>query len=147
LNSNSNNEVDLGQILVQELVLEIDNRDDKPLNVEAVTASYLNKYVTADLKAGKAYQLNFGNRSCNAPSYDLNYFTNRIPTQPPTLKITGVSNPTAKKETEDHDSIFHNIYLIWGVICFVGIFLGLISFKMVRELSEKKKAEESSKLE
>ncbi|MDH5367496.1 MAG: hypothetical protein OEW67_10945 [Cyclobacteriaceae bacterium] len=138
LNSNSRNEVDLGGLSVKDLYLEIDNKDNQPLIVEKVTASYLNQYAVVELEPQTNYTLKFGDKNLRSPEYDLVAFENKI--IPGTTKISHsevISLMPLKETKVKAPSIFENDYFIWFVIGAVGIVLGLISVKMIKEMGKK----------
>ena len=55
INSNSTNEVLVGPTQLSEFYIEIDNKDNKPLIVSDLTASYFNKYLVSELEPTQSY--------------------------------------------------------------------------------------------
>lgn len=138
LNSNSGNSLNIGALKLQEIFVEIDNQDNRPLTLEKVSGSFLSKYVVADLKAGESYKLKFGNADRAAPNYDLAYFKNQIPDDTKKVKLQGIRSLMSEKSSATPElSLFENVYLIWSIIGIVGILLGFMSIKMIRELGSK----------
>lgn len=63
---------------MKELYIEINNKDNQPLKVEKVTASYLNQYAVVELAPQAIYTLKFGDENLRSPEYDLISFSNKI---------------------------------------------------------------------
>ena len=137
LNSNSSNEIDLGGVTVKELYLEIENKDNPPLNVDGVTGSLLNKYIIAELQPNKSYHLSFGNNKLKAPEYDLVKFRDKIKVQPTKVKHQEVRNLKKKTLETNETPVFDNVYFVWLIIGIVGIGLAIISFKMLKEIGNR----------
>ncbi|WP_420580871.1 hypothetical protein [Reichenbachiella sp.] len=136
LNSNSENSISFGGAIVQELLIEIDNRDNHPLKVESIKASYLNKYTVSELQPGSSFTLKFGNESISKPDYDLKAFADQIPADIPTTSHGEIVDLRPKKEDSEASGFWSNKYLVWFVIAIVGFGLTYISFKMVKEIGE-----------
>lgn len=136
LNSNSENIISFGGTIVQELLLEIDNRDNHPLKVESIEASYLNKYVVCELQPGTSYTLKFGNESLNKPDYDLKAFANQIPADIPMVNHGEIVDLRPKEDELVESGFWSNKYLVWFVIAVVGFGLTYISFKIVKEIEK-----------
>ncbi|RMG70946.1 MAG: DUF3999 family protein, partial [Bacteroidetes bacterium] len=64
------------------LQLRIQNFDDLPLEVQAVSLSGPVYELVADLEATASYALYYGNPAATAPRYDLVYFRDRLPDTP-----------------------------------------------------------------
>jgi hypothetical protein len=64
------------------LVIEIDDRDDRPLTIEELTAGFvLHKIVFEDINTSP-YHIYFGNPTATAPSYDIERYRNQIEKEP-----------------------------------------------------------------
>lgn len=137
VNSNSTNSLNLGSLRVKELYVEIDNKDNKPLILNTVEASFLKQYVTAKLLKGEEYSLKYGNNLAYTPAYDLAHFKAEIPQNSLVVKHLEVKSLVIPQESKP-SSIFDNVYLVWAVIIVVGIVLFMVSLKMLKELQAKK---------
>jgi len=138
LNSNSRNEIQLRGRSVKTLYLEIDNKDNQPLDIEKAKASYLNRYVVAELQPEATYTLKFGEESLTTPDYDISSFAAKI--LPGASKIVHddiVNLKPAEDAMDKEPSLFENPYLIWSAIGIVGLLLGLVSMKMIKEIGQK----------
>lgn len=59
---------------VKDLVLEVENNDNPPLQFDAVEAYQMNRYLTAWMETKKSYTLKVGSSEMTAPVYDLSFF-------------------------------------------------------------------------
>ena len=62
----------------RQLLLVIENEDNKPLHIESVQSLQLNLYLISYLDGDRNYFLVFGNSKAKRPSYDLAYFEDSI---------------------------------------------------------------------
>jgi hypothetical protein len=138
LNSNSSNEIELRGRSVDELYVEIRNKDNQPLIVDKVIGSFLNQYMVVELQENKTYVLRFGNKDLNSPDYDLGAFEKMIPVATSKISHGEIKRiePIVDAATGE-GSIFDNKYLIWLIIGGAGVFLGWISMRMVKEIGKK----------
>ncbi|MEO9802609.1 MAG: hypothetical protein ABJF04_05140 [Reichenbachiella sp.] len=136
LNSNSNNEVNLGKISTKELYVNIENRDNRPLRVDRVEASYLNRYLVVNLKPQVDYVLKFGDLKLKQPDYDIVNFSNQIPEDTPRLKHDQIISLQPELIETKEKGLLDSAYLIWFVIGAVGVVLAFVSVKMVKEIGK-----------
>ncbi|WP_422359526.1 hypothetical protein [Reichenbachiella sp.] len=136
IHSNSENSISFSGAIVQELLIEIDNRDNHPLKVESIKASYLNTYLVCELQSETSYTLKFGNESMREPDYDLKAFANQIPSDIPSVDHDSVVDIRPTEDTPVESGFWNNKYLVWFVIAVVGFGLTYISFKMVKEIGK-----------
>lgn len=135
LNSNSRNEVNLRGLSQKEIYVEIHNKDNQPLSIVNVTASYLNKYVLTQLEPNQDYRLMFGEMSLSSPEYDLKKFADKIlPGAMKTNHGTVIGRKSIEVKSNEVSNILENTYFIWTVILLVGALLGFVSLKMIKEM-------------
>ncbi len=137
LNSNSGNEVKLGGRVVQEIYIEIENRDNQPLVVEKVSSTYLNKYMVAKLTPLLSYSIMFGDQELRSPDYDMAVFADQIPEDAMKISHQQIIPLLATEAIQKEPGLLDNAYFIWSVIGLVGIFLAFISVKMIKEIGQK----------
>jgi hypothetical protein len=118
------------------LRLDVVNGDDKALDIKDVTAFDLKRYAIAYLEKGHKYYLLTGNTAARAPSYDLSFLH---------------SKPIADFAVIHHSTVYKNPVFgmavvpvprnytpyIWAAIVAVLAILGLLTWKMVKELNTK----------
>jgi hypothetical protein len=138
LNSNSSNEIDLGGRSVEELYVEINNRDNQPLIVDKVIGSFLNKYMIVELQKNKTYILKFGDKDLSSADYDLRAFEKTIPIAAPKIGHNQIQRAKPVVDApKGEGGIFDNKYLVWFIIGGAGLLLGWISIRMVKEIGKK----------
>jgi hypothetical protein len=125
----------LPSVVSKELIVEISNEDNPPLQIASVRAYQLNRYLITWLEKQKVYEIRIGKADMTAPSYDIGYFKDSVPNDAPTLgpgKVTVVQpKPTSSKSNWFSDKRF-----IWAAIVVVAAVLGLMSYQMVKEAKE-----------
>jgi hypothetical protein len=140
LNSDSENRFDLPAQKIGNIVLVLENEDNPPLKFDSIQCSQLNRHVTAWLTPGKSYRLNFGDKSLQAPVYDIDFFQKNIPAEPPVLvagKISSVNVAIAKAESF---ILFTTKSIIWvAIIVIIGL-LAFMSVKLIRETGAAEKS-------
>ena len=133
LTSNTPATLELPRRQVEELVVEIDNADNPPLDVTAVKAYQLNRYLVASLEAGKAYTLQFGDAEAAAPNYELQHFRADIPTDAPVLEAGGTTALKAKAKSTKRPA---SKILIWVALAVVLAGLGLMTVRLLNEMKK-----------
>lgn len=137
LNSNSRNEIIIKRLSTQELYVKIYNKDNQPLTIENVTGSYLNKYVVVKLKPQGSYTFKFGNQELKLPDYDLTAFADKIPYDISKINHKDIIRIKPIEDLYKEASVLDNPYFIWSIIGVVGIVLGLVSIRMIKEIGKK----------
>lgn len=136
LSSKQTTVIELPGVRVEKLVVRIENEDNPPLDLESVKTYQLNRYFTAWLKNGYRYSLKLGAPNLAQPRYDLAFFRDNIPAQPPLLRAGSVKMFDAEKE-EPRPTFFTNSIIIWIAIIAVVIVLGFMAVRMTHETSKR----------
>ncbi|MFC5412426.1 hypothetical protein ACFPMF_24085 [Larkinella bovis] len=122
-------------LLTQELYLIIDNQDNTPLRIETIKAYQSTTYLLAGLKTGESYHLAFSDPLVEKPAYDLVYFNDKIPANPPIIQ------PKAPAPTRPADAasppFLTNRWLIWSALGLVMLLLGFLSYRMLNEMKSR----------
>lgn len=116
------------------LQLTIDNQDNPPLEIQEVKAWQLDRYLTAWLKKGEAYTLEFGDETWTQPAYDLGHFKDSIPEAPPRLTLGALE--TVAPATQESFTFFSTRTYIWAAIVVVIILLGFMSASLLRSMGK-----------
>ncbi len=122
----------LPSIQTHELRLTIHNEDNLPLVIGRVQAYQLTTHLTANLTANTPYHLLFSSLDIDAPRYDLASFKESIPANVPEIGINKISPVKLIKAYKN--SFWSSLWLIWPALGLVLAVLGLLSFRMVREM-------------
>lgn len=136
LSSKQSSVLEFIPIHADELLIEVDNEDNPPLDVSSIKAYQLNRYLTAWLKKGETYKVKIGDTSMQEPVYDIGHFRDSIPNQPPVLVIGKVS--ILDEVRTETPTFFTNRFFIWIAIAIVIAILGFMTLKMVRETEKRK---------
>ena len=119
-----------------DLWVEIFNEDNPPLHFENVSCYQYNQYIIAQLEAGKSYQLLFGDSNAVMPQYDLHYFESLIPASLKILTPGKISEIAFSTIAPPSKSFFKDKRFIWAVLIIVVSFLGIVTFRMLKERRE-----------
>ena len=119
-------------------VLVIENRDNPPLQIEAVRPFQLHTYLVAELQPEKPYHLVFGHPEVRPPAYDLAHFQDQVTSSTPMLQPGPVHrNPALSTPAASQPNLlvhlFSNELVIWAALLLVIGFLAVMSFQMLRE--------------
>jgi len=138
LSSKQTSVIDLPGTRAQELIVRIDNEDNPALELATARAYQLNRYLTAWLKKGSGYTLRIGDPAQHPPKYDLAFFRDNIPSQPPVLmpgdiRLLG----EAAKQVTSTPTFFTNSSIIWIAIVVVIAVLGFMAIRMTQEASRR----------
>jgi hypothetical protein len=124
--------VELSGRKVKELLLVVENDDNPSLDVDIHRAFQLDRYLTAFLKKDVDYTIKIGNDDLGSPVYDISFFEDKIPPNPPTIGIGKVVLLT--KTTADATfTFFTSRVFIWIAIVLVIGILAIMSFRMLKE--------------
>lgn len=77
---------DIPKLNEKQLFIEIENKDNPPLEIESIHCKQLATYLVCDFKANQSYTLRCGNDKLNTPEYDLINFVSQIPQLLPEVK-------------------------------------------------------------
>jgi len=118
------------------LRIDITNGDDNPLVVKNITAMVLPQFAVAYLEKGRQYYLLDGDSTANEVSYDLTFLHSKPMSEFPVIEHSAVyKNPVFASVTL---SVKHDYtLLIWVSIAVVLLILGLLTWRMVKELNTK----------
>lgn len=120
------------KLKLDELVLVIENFDNKPLKINAIKFFQLNKYLIAKLNKGETYFVKAGDESLNHPEYDLKYFADSIPDS---LAVLHTIETSIQEEAKSPVSkIFFTKTVLWVVISLVIVLLGFFSIRLIKEM-------------
>ncbi|MFD2288463.1 DUF3999 domain-containing protein [Pedobacter petrophilus] len=118
--------------ITSKLRITIQNNDNKPLrisNLELKGNAYEIIARFEDLKAN--YAIYYGNEKSTAPSYEIEKFEKKIPTNLTTVSVGNEEkNPAYTIKTEK--PLFENKIWLWVLMTIIIVLLGWFSFKMLK---------------
>lgn len=133
---------DLPNFNEQELFIEIDNKDNPPLEIESIFCKQLASYLIADFKSNTKYMLKCGDDSLKLPEYDLINFVSQIPQLLPEASLGQVKTiplvDRPKQEIAEKQKTFFEtpafLWLCLGIGCVVIFFF---SRSLLKEVGKK----------
>ncbi len=130
LNSIEPNRFYFESTTVKKLKIIIHNYDNQPLSIGTIEAKgYLNE-LTIRFTKPASYFLVYGNSKAGKPHYDIDHFTNKIPSIISTLEL-GEELVIHKTELSKKDPLFKNQIWLWAIMVLIILILGWFSFKMI----------------
>lgn len=120
---------------ITEVLLVVHNDDNPPLALTAVLPRQLNRYLALWLEPGQSYIVRTGNETLTAPQYDLSYFTEKIPAQPPAITMgswVSLLSPASEPAT-----FFTSNRIIWIALVGVLALLGFMTMRLVGDMGKK----------
>lgn len=127
-----------GENRYKELFLIIENEDNSPLLIKNIEAFQKNMELIAYLEADKQYVIKTGAPKLGMPRYDLSYFSDRIGNKIPSVKVADFKR--SENEALQKGSVFITKGWMWAAIGILIVFLGSLSYFMVKDLQRKKQA-------
>uniref|UniRef100_UPI00404B3D97 DUF3999 family protein n=2 Tax=Flavobacterium sp. TaxID=239 RepID=UPI00404B3D97 len=132
LNSIEKNEFKFESTMLKKLKISIENRDNRPLQIDSlVVEGYVHELVTRFIDPA-TYFLTYGNNEVSKPFYDINSFTDKIPTSVTQLKI-GDEQIIEKSPKEIENPLFQNKNWLWAIMVLIIALLGWFSLKMMKQ--------------
>ncbi|TKC65646.1 hypothetical protein FBD94_03655 [Pedobacter hiemivivus] len=125
-----------GENRYKQLFLIIENEDSSPLLIKNIEAYQKNMELIAYLEKDKQYVIKTGQLNMEAPKYDLSYFKDSISNTIPSVAVLNFEKNT--NEALDKESGLVKKSWMWGAIVLLIVFLGYLSYYMVREMQSKK---------
>lgn len=139
LNSNTANSFDLTNFREKEFEIEIMNEDNPPLEFEKIVYGQLQTYLVADFRAGEEYSLFVGNKKLHTPSYDLEYFKDKISQYVPTLQVSDLK-PIPQMAGEPvvvaEKKMWQEPWFMWACIALASFTLFLFSIRVLKDLKK-----------
>jgi len=137
ITSNSSGEYNIPTINNRVFYLLVENKDNPPLQIKSITTEQDKKKIIAWLDKGKKYRLLFNDSLAQAPDYDLQQFSGRIPNSVPILgigRIEVINETKMKVNTEKN-----HMWWIWPTLAAVILLLGYFTLSLTRDVNKQKK--------
>ena len=131
LSSLEDNEYKFNQQITDKLKIIIQNHDNQPLNIEAVTVKGYVHELVARLNKPAEYYLVYGNKKAYKPNYDIINFQQKIPQELSELTI-GQEEPLKKSEFPLIGPLFQNQIWLWAIMIIIILVLGWFSVRMLK---------------
>ena len=124
----------------KEIFIEIENKDNPPLEIESIGCKQLASYLVCDLNANNKYTLRFGNNALKLPEYDLSNFVSSIPQLLPEASLGEIKEiPKATTVVaEKEKSFFETKQFLWLCLGLGSIIIFFFSKSLLKDMANKK---------
>ncbi len=137
LNSNTKNTFEIPEIFEKEFFIKIENQDNLPLLISAVTYSQKPVSIIADLNANEKYTIKTGNKNLAEPVYDLSDFKNNIKGSLPKTEIFNIKQSATSKNHTENKSFWQQGWFMWACILLGGLTILYFTASLIKDLKEK----------
>ncbi len=134
LSSTQKNTFSIPQLFEKEFFIEIENRDNQPLNLAKIQFFQNQIAVIADLKANEKYTITTGNPKLHSPEYDLENFKNSIDNSLPEAKIYDIKHISTKENLTKDKSFWQQSWFMWLCIGLGGIAIAFFTKSLVKDM-------------
>ncbi|MEQ7801133.1 hypothetical protein ABDJ41_15125 [Pedobacter sp. ASV1-7] len=125
-----------GENRYKQLFIIIDNEDSQPLSVKNIKAYQKSIELITYLENNKHYIIKTGQVNISFPRYDLSYFNDSISNSIPFINVLNFKNNI--EESPKKGSILITKTWMWLTIAVLIIFLGYLSYYMIKDMQRKK---------
>lgn len=130
---------DLPHLNEKDLFIEIENKDNPPLEIESISCKQLASYLICDFSASQMYTMKYGNKNLRLPEYDLVNFVSQIPQLLPEANVGPVKELANLKEAElkRTPTFFETKQFLWLCLIVGGIIIFLFSKSLLKDMKQK----------
>lgn len=131
---------DISQVNEKEIIIEIENKDNPPLQIDSLFCKQLASYVICDLKVDQDYTLKCGNTKLKVPEYDLINFVSQIPHLLPEAKL-GAMEPikqVAFQKPEAEKAFYETKWFLWSCLGFGALIVFFFSKSLLADMGKNK---------
>lgn len=136
LNSKLKNSFEFPEIFEKEIIIEIDNQDNPPLEIENIKLFQTPKYIIANFKQNEKYEIKVST-AFDKPNYDI---VNFLPKELDSLQIVAVENfNIIQNETkiEEPKPFWQTQWFLWSTIILAGISIGYFALGLLKDVDKK----------
>jgi len=137
LNSNTKNTFEIPEIFEKEFFIKIENQDNLPLSISAVTYSQKPISIISDLNVNEKYTIKTGNKKFAEPEYDLSDFKNNIKGSLPKTEIFNIKQSVTSKNQTENKSFWQQGWFMWACILLGGLTILYFTASLIKDLKEK----------
>jgi hypothetical protein len=125
-------------VKTNKLLLEIDNEDNRPLDIYKFGLFQTERSALAYLEAGRSYTFLTGDTAAAAPRYDLRFFTDSAKNRARNITHDAViNNPLYAAVVPVHTKANDRGIVIWAAIVMALLLLSLLTWKMAGEVKKR----------
>ncbi len=133
-NSKTNNRFLIPQLFEKDFFIEIDNRDNQPLDIAKMQFFQNQITVIADLKTNEKYTIKTGNPKIQQPDYDLVNFKDHINSNLPEAKIYDIKHIAEKEKLPKDTSLWQQSWFMWLCIGLGGLVIAFFTINLVKDM-------------
>lgn len=132
LNSIEGNIFLFSSTILKNLKVVIENQDNKPLQIDSLVVKGYVYELLGRFTEPATYYLTYGNILASKPQYDIERFTDKIPTTLKILKL-GDEQSIGKNAKPKTEPLFQNKIWLWSIMALIIILLGWFSIGMIKK--------------
>lgn len=136
LNSKTNNQFNLNDFFEKEFIIEIDNQDNQPLEINKVSFFQSPEYVLTNLKTTTNYTVVIDS-TLSKPNYDLQNFEFENSKDLKVLTIENLKKSTQVKAQSQEQKFWQTKWFLWICIVVGGLVVGYFAFGLLKDMKEK----------
>ena len=136
LTSTGKNTISDLNLIENKIVINIDNKDNEPLEIASVKLYHTPVNLIADLKSGEKYVLFAGNVQLSEPDYDLKDFRSQIPVVLPKATLSKPEPVNAKTKGLNADK---SPWIMWACIAAGALILFYFCYNLIRDMKDSEK--------
>lgn len=136
LNSKTNNQFSLNDFFEKEFIIEIDNQDNQPLEINKISFFQSPEYVLTNLKTTTNYTVVIDS-TLSKPNYDLQNFEFGNSKDLKVLTIENLKKATQVKAQSQEQKFWQTKWFLWICIIVGGLVVGYFAFGLLKDMKEK----------
>lgn len=131
---------DIPKLNEKELFIEIENKDNPPLEIESIHCKQLASYLVCDFKANQTYTLKCGDDKLKSPEYDLINFVSQIPQLLPEAKLDAMKDVVQTKVVvaEKEKPFYETKQFLWICLGLGAIVIFFFSKSLLKDMAKNK---------
>lgn len=136
LNSKTNDQFILDDFFEKEFIIEIDNQDNQPLEINKISFFQLPEYVLSNLKSTENYEV-IVDTTFSKPNYDLQNFEFDNSKELNVLMIENFKKSTPEKVQSQEQKFWQTKWFLWVCIVIGGLAVSYFAFGLLKDMKEK----------
>jgi hypothetical protein len=136
LNSKTNNQFILDDFFEKEFIIEIDNQDNQPLEINKISLFQSPEYVLTNLKSNDNYEIIIDSTLLK-PNYDLQSFEFENSKELKVLTIENLKKSKQVKAQSQEQKFWQTKWFLWICIAVGGLAVIYFALGMLKDMKEK----------
>ncbi|MFV0541044.1 MAG: DUF3999 family protein [Aestuariibaculum sp.] len=136
LNSKEDLSYSFPEVFVKEFFIEIENRDNPPLDVRSIRLFQKPKYLLANLKQNQSYKISV-DTTLGRPNYDIVNFIPKENTLLEVVNIEGFKQIETPKEESKALSFWQSKGFVWTALAIGAMLIAYVAFSFLKDIERK----------